>query len=336
MTSWRADLDTEALPRAVARLEEAARTGAVVVLACHVAPDGDALGGMLALHLALRERGARSVPTWGEEPLRVPGHYEDLPGVEDLVAPGDLPEDIDLLVTLDAASEERLGLVAPLLDTDVPVIVVDHHATNTGFGDLRLVAPSAAATVTVVEELVRRLGVAIGPAIATCLYVGLVTDTGRFQHANTDRAAMELGGRLLDAGAPHEELGRRLFERRSLGELRVLGAALARVALVEEVALAHTRVSAEELAEHGVTDDQLEGLVDLVRGVDEAQVALVMKQAWDGWRVSLRSKGDVDVGALAEAIGGGGHRQAAGATFNDDPDRVLARIVDLLGARSAH
>lgn len=330
MTGWRTDLDPSALPSAVDRLARAGRDGEVVVLACHVAPDGDALGAMLALHLALRELGARSLPTWGEEPLEVPGAYTDLPGVEDLVPPGELPEQIDLLVTLDAANEERLGSVARLLDTDVATIVIDHHTTNTGFGDIQLVAPSAAATVTVVEELIRRLGVRVGRQIATCLYVGLVTDTGRFQHANTDRAAMELGGRLLEAGAPHEELGRRLFETRSLGELRVLGAALARVELVEDVALAHTHVTADELADHGVRDDQLEGLVDLVRGVDVAEVAMVVREAWDGWRVSLRSKGAVDVGGLAEALGGGGHRQAAGFTAEQGPgqvvDDVLARL----------
>lgn len=326
MTGWRTDLDPAALPSAIDRLARAGRDGEVVVLACHVAPDGDALGAMLALHLALRELGARSLPTWGEEPLEVPGAYTDLPGVEDLVPPAELPERIDLLVTLDAASEERLGSVARLLDTDVATIVIDHHTTNTGFGDIQLVAPSAAATVTVVEELIRRLGVWVGREIATCLYVGLVTDTGRFQHANTDRAAMELGGRLLEAGAPHEELGRRLFETRSLGELRVLGAALARVELVEDVALAHTHVTADELAAHGVRDDQLEGLVDLVRGVDLAEVALVVREAWDGWRVSLRSKGAVDVGALAEALGGGGHRQAAG--FTAEAEQGPQEVVD--------
>ena len=330
MTGWRSDLDPDALPAAVDRLEKVSRTGGTVVLACHVAPDGDALGAMLALHLALRKLGARSVPTWGEQPLRVPAPYADLPGVEDLVAPEDLPGDIDLFVTLDAASEERLGSVARLLETGVPTIVIDHHATNTGFGDVHLIAPSAAASVTMVEELVRRLGVHLGPEIATCLYVGLVTDTGRFQHANTDRDAMEMGGRLLEAGAPHEELGRRLFETRSLGELRVLGQALARVELVADVALAHTYVTAAELAEHGVGEDQLEGLVDLVRGVDVAEVAMVVKEAWDGWRVSMRSKGTVDVGAVAEALGGGGHQRAAGFTATEGPgeilDAVLARL----------
>jgi bifunctional oligoribonuclease and PAP phosphatase NrnA len=327
VTGWRSDLDPDALPAAVERLAEVGRTGGTVVLACHVSPDGDALGAMLALHLALRKLGARSVPTWGEQPLRVPAPYADLPGVEDLVPPDDLPGDIDLFVTLDAASEERLGSVARLLDTGVPTIVIDHHATNTGFGDVHLIAPSAAATVTMVEELVRRLGVHLGPEIATCLYVGLVTDTGRFQHANTDRDAMEMGGRLLEAGAPHEELGRRLFETRSLGELRVLGQALARVELVADVALAHTQVTAAELAEHGVGEDQLEGLVDLVRGVDVAEVAMVVKEAWDGWRVSMRSKGTVDVGAIAEALGGGGHQRAAGFTADVGPDEILQAVL---------
>jgi bifunctional oligoribonuclease and PAP phosphatase NrnA len=327
VTGWRSDLDPDALPAVVERLEKVGRTGGTVVLACHVAPDGDALGAMLALHLALRKLGARSVPTWGEQPLRVPAPYADLPGVEDIVPPEDLPEEIDLFVTLDAASAERLGSVARLLDTGVPTIVIDHHATNTGFGDVHLIAPSAAATVTMVEELVRRLGVHLGPEIATCLYVGLVTDTGRFQHANTDRDAMEMGGRLLEAGAPHEELGRRLFETRSLGELRVLGHALARVELVADVALAHTHVTAAELAEHGVGEDQLEGLVDLVRGVDVAEVAMVVKEAWDGWRVSMRSKGTVDVGAVAEALGGGGHQRAAGFTAEEGPDEILEAVL---------
>ena len=327
MTGWSLDLDAEALPAAVDRLAEAARAGETVVLACHVSPDGDALGGMLALHLALQHLGARSVPTWGEEPQRVPGAYTDLPGIDDLVPPSALPDHIDLLVTLDAASEERLGSVADLLATGVPSIVIDHHPTNTGFGDIRLVAPSAAATVSLVDELIRRLGVRVGSRIATCLYVGLVTDTGRFQHANTDRAAMELGGRLLEAGAPHEELGRRLFETRTLGELRLLGRALARVELVEDVGLAHTHVTADELAEHEVADDQLEGLVDLVRGVDVAEVAMVARRAWDGWRVSLRSKGAVDVAALAEALGGGGHVQAAGFTDDGPPERIVADVV---------
>lgn len=325
MSPWRTDLEPGVLDRAVERL--ASMGDGTVVLACHVGPDGDALGAMLALHLALTKLGIHSVPTWGEEPLRVPAPYADLPGVEALTPPSALPADVDLVVTLDAASEERLGMIRELLDRGVPSLVVDHHASNTGFGDLRVVAPEASATVTVVEELVRRLGVPITSDIATCLYVGLVTDTGRFQQANTDRSTMELAGRLLDAGAPHEELGRRLYDTRSFGEVQVIGIALSRLTLVADVAMVHTHVTADELAGAGVGLEQLEGLIDLVRSVDVAEVALVAKQAPDGWRVSLRSKGAVDVGAIATSLGGGGHSLAAGFTGASDLDDVLADVL---------
>jgi bifunctional oligoribonuclease and PAP phosphatase NrnA len=329
---WQSALAPGAMDEVVQRLADVAAAGGTVVLACHVGPDGDALGATLALHLALRRLGARSVPTWGEEPLRVPAPYVDLPGVDAVVAPSALPETPDLLVTLDAASEDRLGSVRPLLDSGVPTIVLDHHATNTGFGDLRLVAPAAAATVSVVEQLIRELGVPIGPEIATCLYVGLVTDTGRFQHENTDQETMELAGRLLKAGAPHVELGRRLYETRSLGEVTVVGRALARLGFVPDVALAHTHVTAAELDELGVGLEQLEGLIDLVRSVDVAEVAMVAKEAADGWRVSLRSKGAMDVGALAERLGGGGHTLAGGYTAQGTSDEILQQVLDDLRA----
>jgi bifunctional oligoribonuclease and PAP phosphatase NrnA len=331
---WQQALAPGAMAAAVDCRTEVASAGGTIVLACHVGPDGDALGATLALHLALKELGARSVPTWGEEPLRVPAPYFDLPGVEDLTAPSDLPRDPALLVTLDAASEERLGSVRSLLDTGVPTIVVDHHVTNTGFGDVKLVAPDAAATVTVIERLVHDLGVEVGPEIATCLYVGLVTDTGRFQHANTDRATMELAGRLIEAGAPHEELGRRLFDTRSLGEVTVVGRALARLEFVPDVALAHTYVSAVELDAAGVGIEQIEGLIDLVRSVDVAEVAMVAKEAGDGWRVSLRSKGAVDVGAIAVRLGGGGHAYAGGYTSRVGVDEVVKELLEQLRAES--
>ncbi len=227
---WLADLDPHAVDEVVARLADAADHGRTVVIAAHVGPDGDALGAALALHLALSRRGARTMPTWGEEPLRVPAAYADLPGVDDLVAPSDIPVDeVDLLVSVDAASVSRLGALQPLLAAGVPIVVIDHHPTNTRFGTVHLVAPRAAATVVIVDELLRRLEVPLDVELATCLYVGLVTDTGRFQHASTDRAAMELGGRLLDAGVEHEELTRRLFGTRTVGELTLLARALDRL-----------------------------------------------------------------------------------------------------------
>jgi bifunctional oligoribonuclease and PAP phosphatase NrnA len=333
--SWIDDLDPGALDEATRRLADAARRGATVVGAAHVGPDGDALGATLALHAVLKRLGADSIPTVGEEPLKVPAPLVDLPGIGDLRTPSSLPDpsEVDLLVTLDAASPDRLGSVAALLDAGVPTIVVDHHASATPFGTVRLVAPRAAATVLVVDELLRRLQVPLTVEVATLLYVGLVTDTGRFGHASTDRAAMELGGRLLDAGVAHDELTRRLYGSRSLAELRLLGRALGRLAFVPDISLAHTHLTVDELAEAGASLEATEALIDVVRMADVAEVALVCKPAPDGaWRASLRSRGRVDVGAVAATFGGGGHAYAAGFTADGEVDEVVARLVARLRA----
>lgn len=330
LVPWLVDLDPHAVDDAVERLRVAASEGRTVVIAAHIGPDGDALGAALALHLALSARGARTLPTWGEEPLRVPAAYADLPGVDGLVAPSDIdPAGVDLLVSVDAASADRLGALRALLGTGVPTLVIDHHPTNTRFGDVHLVAPRAAATVVIVDELLRRLEVPLDADLAACLYVGLVTDTGRFQHANTDRSVMDLGGRLIEAGAPHEELTRRLFGTRTVGELTLLGRALGRLGLVPGVRLVHAHVTSEDLAEAGAGMEASEAIVDVVRTADVAEVALVAREdrAAGGWRVSLRSRGEVDVGHLAVSLGGGGHARAAGFTGHGTFDEVLAAVV---------
>jgi bifunctional oligoribonuclease and PAP phosphatase NrnA len=331
--SWVHDIDPAELDRAVKVVAAAARDGQTVVLAAHVGPDGDALGATLALHAALSRLGARTVPTVGEEPLKVPASLVDLPGVNDLVVPSALPaaEGVDLLISLDAASPDRLGSTAALMEAGVPTIVVDHHASNSGFGDIQLVAARAAATVLIVDEILRRLEVPMTVEVGTCLYVGLVTDTGRFGHASTDRAAMELGARLIDAGVPHADLTHRLYDTRSIGELQLLGRALERLAFVPEVAMAHTHLTREELASAGTGIEAVEGTIDLVRSADVAEVALVIKPAADGtWRASLRSRGNVDVGAVATRLGGGGHAFAAGFSATGQIDDVVASVVAAL------
>lgn len=331
--SWRDDVTPDAFETAVEILQAAVRERATVVVAAHVGPDGDALGSALALHAALSDRGVRSLPTVGEDPLKVPAAMVDLPRVGDLVPPARLPppSDVDVLVTVDAASPARLGSIVRYLDAGIRTIVLDHHATAVAFGDVRLVAPRAAATVQVAAELLDRLGYDLTVDIATCLYIGLVTDTGRFGHAVTDRGVMELAGRLLDAGVDHAELTRRLYDTRSLGELRLLGRALDRLGFEPDVALVHTYVTAEELARFGSGIEATEALVDVLRTADVAEVALVLKPDRDGrWRGSLRSRGTVDVGHLAAALDGGGHAYAAGFTAPGDPSGLVARIVELL------
>jgi bifunctional oligoribonuclease and PAP phosphatase NrnA len=336
---WLLDLDPTAVDEATTRLATAAAEGHTIVCAAHISPDADALGATLALHTALRDRGADSIPTVGEEPLKVPAPLVDLPGIGELRGPSALPppNEVDLLVTLDAASLDRLGSVAALVHAGVPTIVVDHHASASPFGTVRLVAPRAAATVLIVDELLRRLEFPLTVEVATCLYVGLVTDTGRFGHSSTDRAAMELGGRLIEAGVAHDELTRRLYGTRSLGELRLLGRALDRLEFVAEVGLVHTHLTTDELAQAGASLEATEALIDVVRTADVADVALVCKPAADGrWRASLRSRGTVDVGQLASRLGGGGHAFAAGFTAMGEVADIVADVIDELHAMREH
>jgi bifunctional oligoribonuclease and PAP phosphatase NrnA len=301
-----------------------------ILLACHVSPDGDALGSMLALAHALRRLGVRPVPSFGE-PFAVPASLRGLPGVDLLVPPGQVPAAPAVLVTFDTGSVDRLGSLADRAGTAAEVLVVDHHASNTGFGTLHLVDPAAAATAVLVEELVRRLGVPLDADIAACIYAGLVTDTGSFRFAGTTPATHHLAARLLATGFRHDALARELFDTHPFGWLPMAGAVLARATLepaeVGGLGLVWTECRTADLAAHGLEPDQAESLIDLVRTAREAEVAVVVKELPNGDRaVSVRSKGRVDVGAACTALGGGGHRFAAGFTSKAGAEETVAAL----------
>jgi bifunctional oligoribonuclease and PAP phosphatase NrnA len=300
-----------------------------VVLACHVSPDADAVGSMLGVVHALRQRGVRALPSFSA-PYVLADSLAGLPGVELLVPPESLPAAPALLVTLDTGSPDRLGSLAPLVDSAAEVLVIDHHASNTGFGTLHLVDPAAAATAVLVEELVRRLGVELDADIAACLYAGLVTDTGSFRFASTTPATHELAARLLRTGIRHDLITRRLLDTHPAGWLAMVGAALARARLEPAAAgglgLVWTDTRLAELTAAGLGPDQAESVIDLIRTAAEAEVAMVCKEAAaGGWTVSMRSKGRIDVSAAAVALGGGGHRFAAGFSAPGDLDATVAR-----------
>jgi bifunctional oligoribonuclease and PAP phosphatase NrnA len=302
-----------------------------VVLACHVGPDGDALGSMLALGLALEARGTQAICTWGEPQLCVPTSLALLPGQHLLVPPGQLPEAPEVLVTLDTGSVDRLGLVQRHAAAAADVLVVDHHASNTGFGSVHLVDPTAAATAVLVMELVDRLGVPLDRDIATGIYAGLVTDTGSFKYAATTPAVHRLAARLLETGLRHDLLSRALWDTTTFGYVRLLGAGLSRVALDPSagggLGLVWTFTTPEDLVTYGVDLSQIEGMIDVIRTAVEAEVALVAKGDADGTiKVSMRSKGQIGVGAICVALGGGGHLFAAGFTSSDDVPTTVARV----------
>ncbi|HUK73193.1 MAG TPA: bifunctional oligoribonuclease/PAP phosphatase NrnA [Streptosporangiaceae bacterium] len=330
--------------RAVAALD----TADEVCLACHVRPDGDALGSMLALAHALGARreppacrngngqGQRIVASFGDDPLRVPDNLRFLPGLDLLTPPGEYPAEPQVMITFDAASLSRLGVLAPYAARASELIVVDHHASNTRFGTVHLVDPAAAATAVLACELVDRLGVPLNRPVAMGLYAGLVTDTGSFKHASTTAGVHGLAARLLETGIEPEVVARELWDRAPFGYLRVLGAALGRAVLEPQQAggrgLVWTMVSRADRAAHGVGYDTVEPMIDVVRRTEEAEVAIVFKQDDDdAWQVSARSKGNVDIGRVCVKLGGGGHPVAAGFTSRWPVQDAIQRLRELLG-----
>ena len=314
-------------------LAEAADSRATVVLSGHVQPDADALGSTLALAEGLRRRGARVLTTF-PDPFTLPASLAWLPGAEGLVPSSSVPSSPDVFVSLDAASPGRLGELAALLDGAGISVVVDHHASNPGFGDVRMVDGGAPATVTLVAGILDDLGITVDQHLATCLYAGLAADTGSFRFGNTRPDTHELAARLLSTGIDHSDISRRLFDTAPFGWLGLLSAVTGRAVLESDVGhggLVWTWSSTAEAAEFGLRGEQLEALVDVVRSTEEADVACVLKGQDDGsWSVSLRSRGGTDLARVAMALGGGGHTLAAGySSFLDREKTIEALRIEL-------
>ncbi|MFG1868108.1 DHH family phosphoesterase [Micromonospora arborensis] len=308
-----------------------------VLLICHVNPDGDALGSMLGFGLGLRQFGVREVQATFPGPPEVPEPFRGLPGLELLVPASAADPAPDLVICFDAASESRLGELAGRLSSAPAALVLDHHASNAGFGTVNLVDPGAAATSVVAEQLLARLGVVVDAAIAECLYVALTTDTGSFRFEATTPAVHQMAARLLATGISPGDISRRVFDTRPFGAVRLFGEVLGRARLEPAAAggrgLVWTFATLDDLARHEQRPYVLEALIDSVRCTAEADVSCVLKQTTPGeWAVSMRSKGAVDVSRVAVTLGGGGHRFAAGFTGRGSAEQVVESIRGQLDA----
>jgi phosphoesterase RecJ-like protein len=320
---------------AVTAVRELAPAGQVLLI-CHVNPDGDALGSMLGVGLGLRRLGVRHLqatfPGAGGDPRpEVPEPFRALPGLDLLVPAHRAAADPDLVLCFDVAAESRLGELAGRLDRARVSVVLDHHASNTGFGRIHLVDPAAAATSVVAVQLLDRLGIPLDAQIAECFYVALATDTGSFKFDMTTPAVHQLAARLLETGIRPGEIARRIFDTRPFGAVKLYGEVLGRAELEPAAAggvgLVWTYATLADLVRHDQQPYVLEGLIDSVRCTAEADVSCVVKQVRDGeWAVSMRSKGAVDVSGVAVALGGGGHRLAAGFTAHGTVEDVVSAI----------
>jgi phosphoesterase RecJ-like protein len=297
-----------------------------VTLLAHVRPDADALGSALALGRALQRRGAVVRVSFGV-PDTVPETLRPL-DVHGLVVPAaDVPFAPPVLVTCDVNEPARLGSLADRLDTAGVTVMLDHHVTNPGFGDVQILDPCAEATVVLVHGLLRAMGETLDRDIARCLYAGLVTDTRNFRDAGP--GGHRLAAELIEAGADPRTLVTPIMDTHPFPWLAVLADLLRAAELDPEAArgfgMVHTVIPAEHVARF--RQEEVDGVVDTLRTAAEAEVAAVVKQVGPTrWTVSLRAKGRVDVAAAAAALGGGGHPRAAGVTLDGTACQVVSAL----------
>jgi bifunctional oligoribonuclease and PAP phosphatase NrnA len=298
------------------KIADAIRSHDRFVVTTHENPDGDALGSLVAMTLALRELGKDAVMyLFGEVPP--PGEYRFM-ALDDLVRT--LPDDVSerVLVAVDAANESRLGPEhRQLLDATPLVIDIDHHHDNSRFGDLNLIVADASSTGEILRDVLAELGVDLTPLIAEALYIAIVTDTGRFQYANTTAKALRLAAELVEAGADVHRVFQGVYENVSFAKLKLLARALENAQLLEGGRLVVSHLEKDDFEAAAAEEPFSEGIIDSLRAVEGSEMAALIREppTQNGplRRVSLRTtEQGLDVSAIARKSGGGGHKQAAG------------------------
>ena len=316
----------------LAAVVDAIRSNERFLVVTHENPDGDALGSMLATTLGLRALGKDAV-MFLSGTVATPAEYGflDLDGLM-RTTPPDLPERV--LLAVDCANERRIGEDATPLQVARSVVNVDHHHDNARFGATNLIVDGASSTAEIVRDILGELGVPLTERIAEALYVGLVTDTGRFQYTNTTPKALRLAAELVGAGADIHGVFKHVYETVQFAKLKLLARALERAQLLEDGRLVVSYLLKDDFAAVGAAEPYSEGIIDHLRAVEGSEmVALIREPPRDegpARRISLRSSRDeVDVSAIAGEAGGGGHRQAAGFSS----EQSINEIIDFLRRR---
>jgi len=292
-------------------------------IATHINPDGDALGSSLALSLALESLG-KETALYGRD--HIPELYHFLPGHErfsNVLPPGRSP-----LIILDCNEPERAGLS----DGSLPYsVVIDHHETVRDFGDIRWIDPAAPATGMMVYSLIKSLGVRITADMATNLYTAIAVDTGTFRYSNTDSEVLRVSAELVDSGADPGVISVALYESWSDGRFRLLLRVLDTLEVVGDIGISF--VTRAMFAETGTTPEDTEHFSNFPRMMKRLTISAFFREVDGGWKVSLRSRGEVDVARIAEMFRGGGHRNAAGYKVAADMKTAKEMLIKAVMSR---
>ena len=310
----------------LAAVAEAIRSHERFLVTTHENPDGDALGSLLAMKLALDQLGKDvSMLLVGDAPL--PGEYSFMP-LEGLLR--HVPDDASerTLLALDCANESRIGPDPEVLQQSPLVVNIDHHHDNSRFGDVNVIDAKASSTGELLRDLFRELDIELTPEIAEALYIALVTDTGRFQYANTTPKALRLAAELVEAGANVHRVFQDVYENVAFAKIKLLARALAKARVIEGGRVIVSDLERTDFDAAGAEEPFAEGIIDFLRAVEGTElVALIREpptQNGPTRRVSLRTRAEgIDVSAIARKSGGGGHRQAAGFSSEASTDEIV-------------
>ncbi|MEM1059678.1 MAG: bifunctional oligoribonuclease/PAP phosphatase NrnA [Verrucomicrobiota bacterium] len=317
-------------PNYAAAGEVIARHERFAILA-HVRPDGDAYGSGFALGLALRAQG-KEVHWYNEDGLDP--QFTFLPGSGELnVTSNEPPPEGTAIIALDCAKAERLGDAFTAWGRPVD-LNIDHHVSNPGYGQVNLIVGSAAATCEILFELIESQGLPCPPEVATCLYVGLCTDTNSFGNRNTNQRSFEVAAELVRRGAEPAYLAQMCFQNYPATRLKLLREALNETVFTAGDRIAYFHLTPETFAKTGASREETEGLIEYLQTTGSIQVAFMLECLEDGKiRVSMRSRGKVDVAKIATELGGGGHKLAAGIRSALPADELIQTLTDRILAQ---
>jgi phosphoesterase RecJ-like protein len=291
----------------------------------HARPDGDSTGSSLALYWGLRAL-HKDVVVVMRDPI--PPAYQELPGAGEVQVRPAIDEPYDAAFVIECSDLDRPGL--PGLEKQF-IVNIDHHTTTALFGHINWIDATAAAVGEMIYNLCKALGININQPIAECVYAALLSDTGSFHYANTTERTFKIASELVRRGARPAHVARALYESHSFGKIKLLGSVLSTLQRDESGRVAWVTMTREMMEAAEATEDDLEGIVNHLLSIRDVEAAVFFKEIHPGqFRISLRSKGNVDVSKIAERFGGGGHKYASGCTVIGTQDSVANRVLSSL------
>lgn len=311
----------------IEELAKVLQEGRRFLVTCHLNPDGDAIGSMLAMAHLLWANGYEAV-AFHSDP--VPGPYRFLAGADAVTGDVNLPGPFDTLIVVDVGERDRIPAILPATAEEAKVIVIDHHQQHGDFGDV-VWRRKAAAVGEMIVELARHIGWTITPECAECAFTAILADTGSFRYSSTTASSLETAAFLVGHEVQPWKVASNVYESWPAARLRLLGDVLATLELSCSGRFASLVVSEQMLETRGATSDMAEGFVNEGRKIVGVEVSALFREQGAGhYRISFRSRGRVDVAAIAASLGGGGHRNASGARAHGELDEVRTRVTELV------